>query len=351
MTTFRFGGRVIAALAVVVIAYGGLARSAARADDGRQHSVEREAGGGKLVDPGGAEGFGARPADRRLREPGGQRRRQGKRSMLAADIVDRGDGRRIEREQGLRQFGAAGIIVALLLAGWLGRERRRLLQSAWAAVLAGPLRLERVVHLAAITSGVLLAVSGFFAFYGRAWLPSLLGQASFDAVARLAMELHGVVAGVFSVALVTAAVIAVRRALPGWVACWRQGLAEPGRNPAGTAALAPAEAACRAVAWSIPVAAGVLAVTGLSLMFPFALRLFVVAHDLMQFFGLASPPGVTLWRDMQLTAAAHVGAGLVLVAASVVRVAFGRAAASPMGEGSRRTEVAATGTATLGHST
>ena len=335
MTTFRSACRWLATVAVLLFACGGLALSpgAALADAGSSFSTDGKFGGGKVAPLGRADsldsGIGAgQPPRRHLRRGAGG----GKRTLRFGDIHTSDDGRRAERERSLRWLGGVGLVAAMLLAARRsGRDNRHLPavprpSLAWLPLPSARSAIERAVHLVAMTSGMLLALSGLLSFYGRSWLPSLFGQAAFDATARLAMELHGLAASAFFAALAVALAVSVRRAMSGWgEARRRRGKVAPASMR--LRAMASTDGARRAVAWMLALAAAVLVATGLSLTLPFGVRLFAGAHDLLVAIGLAEPPGVTLWRDMQVTGLAHVVAALVLVALSVVQVALGAGAA------------------------
>jgi len=250
------------------------------------------------------------------------------------------------REGPLPRYGAwlLGGMIALLALFYLIRGRIRIDGEKTGRTVTRFRFWERFGHWLTAGSFVLLALTGLTELFGRKLLIPLLGKPLFADIAAASKWIHNNVAWAFMLGLVMVFVMWVVQNIPNradlkWLAVGG-GLFTRGVHPP-----APKfNAGQKLVFWAVIVFGASIAVTGLSMLFPFQLPLvtwtFTLLNDtgLPQLLGLGPLPEVlTPHQEMQYTQLWHVSVAFVMMALILGHIYIGtlgmEAAFDAMGSG------------------
>ena len=189
--------------------------------------------------------------------------------------------------------------------------------------------IERFGHWLLAGSFILLALTGLVSLMGRKFLIPLLGHEAFSWLAVTSKWLHNNVAWAFMLGLVMVFVMWVAHNLPDrtdlkWLA--RGGGILGGGHP-------PAKkfnAGQKLIFWSVILLGGSIAVSGLSLLFPFELPLFAGTFAQLNALGLPEllgmgtlPETLTPHQEMQYAQLWHAIVSFVLMAIVLAHIYIG----------------------------
>ncbi|SES79573.1 formate dehydrogenase subunit gamma [Oceanicella actignis] len=252
-----------------------------------------------------------RPVDRVLVQDGGMR-------WLAA------------RNGPLREYGlwAMGGMLALLAVFYLLRGPIRIEGGRSGVKVRRFAGVERFAHWLLASSFIVLALTGLMVTYGRPALIPLMGKEAFAALAAAGKWAHNNVAWAFMAGLVMVFVMWVGQNLPNrhdlkWLAMGG-GFFGGGHPPSRKF-----NAGQKLIFWSVVVLGASLAVSGLSLLFPFELPLFAAtfAHinDLAALAGFDAglPTQLAPHEEMQLASIWHAIVALGLTTIILAHIYIG----------------------------
>jgi formate dehydrogenase subunit gamma len=189
--------------------------------------------------------------------------------------------------------------------------------------------IERFAHWLMAGSFILLGLTGLLTLFGRTLIIPWLGKEAFAPIAIASKWVHNNIAWAFILGLIMAFVFWVVHNLPSrtdlvWIA--------KGGGIIGNAH-PPAKkfnAGQKLIFWSVMILGGSIAVSGLSLLFPFELPMFAKTFQHLNALGLGElvgygplPEVLTPHQEMQLSQAWHAIVAFVLMAIILAHIYIG----------------------------
>jgi len=183
--------------------------------------------------------------------------------------------------------------------------------------------LERFVHWLTASSFIVLALTGLNVMFGRYLLPALIGKDGFATITQLGKLAHNYVAFAFMVGLILMFLMWVRDNFPSridleWIA-QAGGLFSKGKHP-------PSErfnAGQKLIFWTV-ISGGIsMSLTGLILIFPFALTPLGEIVGLAWNFGIGTMGEITALQASQIALLWHGIVGLVFIAIIIAHIYIG----------------------------
>ena len=221
-------------------------------------------------------------------------------------------------EYGLMLLGGMLVLLALF---YLIRGRIRVPGGFSGTKILRFTFIERLAHWLLAGSLVLLALTGLFQLTGRRWIIPLIGKEPFATLAHYSKWVHNNVAWAFIVGLVLVFVMWVWHNIPSkvdlvWLAKGG-GLIGKGHPPARKF-----NAGQKLIFWAVIVLGGSVAVSGVSLLFPFEFHMFAWTFDKLNALGVPGllgmqpfPTDLVPQEEMQFAQLWHsiVAFGLIAV--------------------------------------
>ena len=232
----------------------------------------------------------------------------------------------------LARYGAGllGAVIALLAIFFVIRGRIRIEGEKTGRTVTRFTALERSAHWLMAGAFIVLALTGLLQLFGRQLLIPVLGKGVFADMAMASKWLHNYVAWAFMLGLVVVFVMWVAHNIPNradlkWLARGG-GMLSKGVHP-------PARkfnAGQKIIFWAVVVLGTSIAVSGLSLLFPFQLPLFAKTFAAMNDLGLprlfgvaALPEHLAPHQEMQYAQLWHATLGFALMAVILAHIYIG----------------------------
>ncbi|HXK53361.1 MAG TPA: formate dehydrogenase subunit gamma [Hyphomicrobiales bacterium] len=239
-------------------------------------------------------------------------------------IQSEGDVWRAWRNGPVSTYGAQGLVavVLVLAAFFLIRGRLRIAGgwSGWTILRFNS--LERTAHWLLAGSFIVLGLTGLNVLYGRYAILPLIGANAFSAITIWGKLLHNYVAFAFIAGLILTLVLWVRDNVPRRIdATWFA----KGGGLVGSAhpAAGKFNGGQKMLFWLVIFFGGSVALTGLSLIFPFQIPLFAKTFALLSAVGFNLPENLTSIQEMQLAQLWHNIVSLVLLAVIIAHIYIG----------------------------
>ncbi|MEX0304187.1 MAG: formate dehydrogenase subunit gamma [Leisingera sp.] len=235
------------------------------------------------------------------------------------------------REGPLRQYGGwllVGTLGALLLF-FILRGRIRLDEDATGRTVTRFKAIERFAHWLLAGSFIVLALTGLLVLFGRVFVAPYLGKDLNASLLLASKWVHNNVAWAFILGLVMVFLMWVAHNIPNrtdlvWL---RQfgGIIGKAHPPAKKF-----NAGQKVIFWSVILLGGSIAVSGLSLLFPFEMPLFAKTFSVLNSLGLPAligleplPEVLAPHQEMQLAQVWHAVVGFVLMAIIIAHIYIG----------------------------
>ncbi len=225
------------------------------------------------------------------------------------------------RQGPLLRYGGWALVgmLAVLALFYLIRGRIRIDGAHTGRTILRFRAIERFAHWLLAGSFIVLALTGLVQLFGRVALIPLFGQAAFAPLAIAGKWLHNSVAWPFMAGLVMVTVMWIAHNIPArhdlkWIAV-AGGLFKKGVHP-------PAKkfnAGQKLIFWAVVVLGLSIAVSGLSLLFPFRLPLFAATFGVINDLGL---PQLLGFGELPVVLAPHVEMQLAQAWHGIVAFAF-----------------------------
>lgn len=245
----------------------------------------------------------------------------------AADVVMQDSGMKFLsfREGPLRTYGGYLLLgmLALLLLFYIFRGKIRIDGEKTGITIERFKPLERFGHWLLASSFIVLAITGLASLFGRVALIPLFGHEAFASFAIVGKWIHNNVSWAFILALVWIFLFWVLHNLPSrsdinWI-LKGGGLLTKGSHP-------PAKkfnAGQKLIFWSVIILGSSIALSGLSLLFPFELPLFAKTFGILNNFGFNLPTDLLPHEEMQLALLWHAIVSFVLMAIIIAHIYIG----------------------------
>ncbi|MBZ0123515.1 MAG: formate dehydrogenase subunit gamma [Roseovarius sp.] len=220
--------------------------------------------------------------------------------------------------------------IALLAVFYLIRGRIRIEGERTGRTVTRFAAIERFSHWLMGGSFVVLALTGLVVLMGRQFIIPAFGREAFATLAEGSKWVHNNVAWAFMLGLVMAFVLWVVHNIPNrtdlkWLAVggglFKKGVHPPARK---------FNAGQKLIFWSVMLLGGSIAVTGLSLLFPFELPLFAKTFAVLNQTGLpqalgfgALPGTLAPHEEMQFAQLWHAIVSFVLMAIIIAHIYIG----------------------------
>ena len=231
----------------------------------------------------------------------------------------------------LAKYGGYALLgtLALLLIFFLLRGRVRVEHEMTGRTVTRFKAFERATHWMLAGSFILLGLTGLFTLFGRMYIAPYLGKDLNSALLIGSKWIHNNVAWAFMVALVLIFVMWVWHNLPSrtdlkWFA--QAGGIVGSKHP-------PAKkfnAGQKIIFWSVIVLGGSISASGLSLLFPFEMPMFVKTFDMLRSVGITElpiygvlPEALSPHEEMQYAQAWHAIVAFVLMAIILAHIYIG----------------------------
>lgn len=235
------------------------------------------------------------------------------------------------REGPLRTYGGYLLLatIALLAVFFALRGRIRIAAGKSGETIQRFAALERFAHWLIAGSFVLLAITGLIELYGRGGLMELTGKEGYSVIARISKLIHTNVAWAFIIGLVMVFVLWVHHNLPArgdlnWI-LKGGGIIGKHHPPARKF-----NAGQKLIFWSVILFGGSIAVSGVSLLFPYELPLFAKTFAILNDIGIPElldmepfPAQLALQEEMQFAQLWHAIMGFVLTAIIIAHIYIG----------------------------
>ncbi len=231
------------------------------------------------------------------------------------------------REGPLRTYGGWLLLatIGLLVVFYLVRGRIRISAGRSGRTILRFGNLERFAHWLLAVSFLLLAFTGLALIFGRNGLIPFLGLDGYAVLASASKWVHNNVSWAFIVALVMIFVFWVWHNLPDRtdLTWFKQGggIFTKGHPPAKKF-----NAGQKLIFWSVIVLGTSIAVSGLSLLFPFELPMFAKTFGVLNdisIFGSGYPEQLAPHEEMQYAQLWHAIIGFVLMAIVIAHIYIG----------------------------
>ena len=183
--------------------------------------------------------------------------------------------------------------------------------------------LERFAHWLTASSFIVLALSGLNILYGKLLLPAIIGKSSFAALLLYGKLAHNYIAWAFMLGIVLMFVLWVKDNLPSvndlkWLAVGG-GLFTTGVHPPS----ARFNAGQKFIFWAVVLGGGSLALSGLSLLFPYEIAVFAETFKLINMVGFSLPTELTALQETQYALMWHGVVSLAMVVIIVGHIYIG----------------------------
>lgn len=252
----------------------------------------------------------------------------------AADVLIQDTGMAwLQFRQGpLAQWGGGALlgILALLVLFYVARGKIRIDGEITGQTILRFNSIERFAHWLLATSFILLAITGLVVFFGRQGLIPLIGHEAYAGLARGSKWIHNSVSWAFMLSIVMVFFLWVWHNIPNrtdikW-AMQGGGLFVKGVHP-------PAKkfnAGQKVIFWSVVLLGGSIALSGLSLLFPFQLPMFAKTFGILNQTGLPQllgfgilPTEMPPHEEMQYAAAWHTIVGFAMMVIVIAHIYIG----------------------------
>ena len=240
-------------------------------------------------------------------------------------IQSEGDNWRAWRNGPITTGGVWGILgmIGLLALFFVIRGRIRIEAGPSGKSIERFNEIERFAHWMTAVSFILLALTGLNLLYGRHVLLPVLGPDAFAALTLAGKYVHNYVAFAFMAGMVMMFVLWVRHNIPNkydlsW-AVQLGGLLQTGIHP-------PAKkfnAGQKGVFWIVILGGTSLAMSGVSLMFPFEFSMFEWTFGIFNVFGFNFPSTLTPLEEMQWSQWWHAIMALIMIVAILGHIYIG----------------------------
>ncbi len=222
-------------------------------------------------------------------------------------------------------YGAAAIIgvIAILSLFYMLRGRIRIDSGKSNVTVTRFNSFERFSHWLLAVSFVILGLSGLNMVYGKYLLTPLVGKSGYGDIAMAGKWLHNFVAFAFILGLVLILLLWIRHNFPNrhdiiWL-LKGGGMFTRGSHP-------PAKkfnAGQKILFWLIIFGGASIALSGISLMFPFQLSLFADTFEIVNRLGFNLPTELTGIEEMQLSLVWHSVASIFMVCVIIAHIYIG----------------------------
>ncbi len=229
------------------------------------------------------------------------------------------------REGPLRTYGGWLLLgtIAILAVFYLVRGRIRISGGKSGRTIPRFGDVERFAHWLLAVSFLLLAFTGLALLFGRNGLIPFMGLDAYSALASSSKWIHNNVSWAFMLALIMVFVFWVWHNLPDRtdLAWFRQGggIFTKGHPPSRKF-----NAGQKLIFWSVIILGGSIAVSGVSLLFPFELPMFAKTFGVMNGLGIeVFPAQLAPHEEMQYAQLWHAIVGFVLMAIVIAHIYIG----------------------------
>ena len=231
-------------------------------------------------------------------------------------VQSEGDNLRAFRNGPLSVWGGWGMLAVIVLAAlfFLIRGRIKVEAGLSGRTIERFNTLDRIAHWLTATSFIILALTGLNVLYGRYVLMPIIGQGAFAEMTYWGKVTHNYIAFAFIAGLVLIFVLWIRHNLPTmadlkWLAMGG-GMFTKGAHP-------PAykfNAGQKIVFWATIIGGGLLAFSGICLLFPFELNPWAPTFKFLNLFGFSLPTQLTALQETQLALLGHGIVALIMIA-------------------------------------
>jgi formate dehydrogenase subunit gamma len=235
------------------------------------------------------------------------------------------------REGPLTQYGMGllGATIVLLALFFLLRGRIRVDAEKTGRVVVRFKAIERFAHWLLAGSFILLGLTGIFVLVGRTYIAPYLGREVNSTLLIASKWIHNNVSWAFMIALVMVFVFWVVHNLPSrtdlkWFA-QAGGIVGKKHPPAKKF-----NGGQKIIFWSVILLGASISASGLSLLFPFELPMFMKTFDLLRSVGITElpvygplPTTLAPHEEMQLAQAWHAIVAFVLMAIIIAHIYIG----------------------------
>ena len=229
------------------------------------------------------------------------------------------------RNVGVRTWGAWGLaaILALLVVFFAVRGRIRVDSGPSDRTVERFNFLERFAHWLTAGSFIVLALTGLNMLYGRQVLIPVLGLDAFAALTNAGKFAHAYLGFAFMGGIVLILLLWVRHNLPdrtdlAWIAAGGGILFKGAHPPARKFNFGQ-----KMIFWIVIIGGVSIALSGLSLMFPFTMALFADSFAFANLFGFSLPTELSMLEEMQLSQVWHAIVGLILTVIIIAHIYIG----------------------------
>ncbi len=240
-------------------------------------------------------------------------------------IQSEGDNWRSIRNGPISVWGAwlLAAVIVFLAAFFLLRGRIRIEAGFSGRLIKRFTDVERFSHWLTATSFCLLGITGLNMLYGRYVVKPLIGADNFATLTMLGKYSHNFLGFAFMVGLVLILILWVRDNIPDkndltWLA-QGGGLLSHGKP----LPVKKFNAGQKVVFWMVIVLGGLLAFTGLSMVFPFTFSPFSTIFAGLDLIGFDLPTALSPIREMQLIQITHAILSLVMIAMILAHIYIG----------------------------
>ncbi len=183
--------------------------------------------------------------------------------------------------------------------------------------------LERFAHWLTAVSFVLLALTGLNLFYGRYILVPVLGKEVFATIAQLGKYVHNYISFAFMAGIVLMFVLWVVHNIPNkndliWLSKGGGLFARNVHPPSDKF-----NAGQKIIFWAVMLGGFSLALSGVSLLFPFQISVFAATFSVLNVFGFDLPTVLTPLQEMQYAQLWHNAVAAVMVAIILAHIYIG----------------------------
>lgn len=235
------------------------------------------------------------------------------------------------REGPLAKYGGYLLLgtIALLIVFFILRGRVKLDYEKTGRTVTRFKTFERASHWLLAGSFILLGITGLLTLFGRMFIAPYISLEFNSTLLLISKYIHNNVAWAFIVALIAIFVLWVWHNIPNrtditWFA--QAGGIVGSKHP-------PAKkfnGGQKIIFWSVILLGGSISLSGVSLLFPFELPMFMKTFDLMRSVGIDSLPiygplpiGLAPHEEMQYAAAWHAIVAFVLMAIIIAHIYIG----------------------------
>ena len=231
-------------------------------------------------------------------------------------VQSEGDNLRAFRNGPLSVWGGWGMLAVIVLAGlfFLVRGRIKVEAGLSGRTIERFNALDRIAHWLTATSFIVLALTGLNVLYGKYVLMPIIGQGAFAEMTYWGKVTHNYIAFAFIVGLILIFVLWLRHNLPTmadlkWLAMGG-GMFTKGAHP-------PAykfNAGQKIVFWATIIGGGLLAFSGICLLFPFEFHPWASTFKFLNLFGFSLPTQLSGLQETQLALLGHGIVALFMIA-------------------------------------